>query len=51
MHTPWSLYSGGSICYIPLSLAQEQILDMSHRERHTWVKEINRINDRINTSR
>ena len=30
---------------------KEQILDMSHRERHSWVKEINRINDRINTSR
>jgi hypothetical protein len=30
---------------------REQILEVSHKERHIWVKEISRINDRINSSR
>jgi len=27
----------------------DRILEMSHRERHIWVKEISSINDRINS--
>ncbi|MCB9776963.1 MAG: hypothetical protein H6742_00190 [Alphaproteobacteria bacterium] len=30
---------------------RDAVLEMSHRERHTWVKEISSINDRINDSR
>ncbi|MEC7986437.1 MAG: DUF6760 family protein [Myxococcota bacterium] len=30
---------------------KEDILCLSHKERHLWVKEISRINDRINTSK
>lgn len=28
---------------------REHILEMSHRERHAWVKEISSINDKINS--
>ena len=27
---------------------REEILDMSHKERHAWVKEISAINEKIN---
>jgi len=27
---------------------REEILGMSHKERHTWVKEISAINEKIN---
>ncbi len=27
---------------------KDEILSMSHKERHLWVKEISSINDRIN---
>lgn len=30
---------------------REALLDMSHRERHRWVKEVSEINDKINKSR
>ena len=30
---------------------RESILEMSHKERHAWVKEISTINEQINTSR
>ena len=30
---------------------RDHILDMSHQERHYWVKEISKINERINSSR
>jgi len=31
--------------------ARDEILDMSHRERHAWVKEISTINEKINKAR
>ncbi len=30
---------------------RDSILDLSHRERHSWVKEISKINERINAPR
>ena len=30
---------------------RESLLDMSHRERHAWVKEISAINEKINATR
>ncbi|MGC6509261.1 MAG: DUF6760 family protein [Myxococcota bacterium] len=30
---------------------REQILELTHKERHLWVQEISKINDRINGSR
>ena len=30
---------------------RESILNMSHKERHRWVKEISSINDKINSGR
>ena len=27
---------------------REQLLELSHKERHLWVKEISKINERIN---
>ncbi|MEC7983792.1 MAG: DUF6760 family protein [Myxococcota bacterium] len=30
---------------------KEEILLLSHRERHLWVKEISKINERINSSK
>ena len=29
---------------------RDEILDLPHRERHRWVKEISKINKKINTS-
>lgn len=31
--------------------SRESILEMSHKERHQWVKEISSINEQINSSR
>ena len=31
--------------------SRDAILDLSHRERHGWVKEISAINEKINQSR
>ncbi|MFK7929747.1 MAG: DUF6760 family protein [Myxococcota bacterium] len=31
--------------------SREEILTISHRERHSWVREISGINERINKSR
>ena len=31
--------------------SRDSILEMSHKERHTWVKEISTINEQINTNR
>jgi hypothetical protein len=28
--------------------SREDLLDMSHKERHAWVKEVSEINTRIN---
>jgi hypothetical protein len=30
---------------------RDSLLDLSHKERHTWVKEISKINEKINSSR
>lgn len=30
---------------------RDTLLEMTHRERHTWVREISGINEKINTSR
>ena len=30
---------------------RDHILDMPHKERHAWVKEISSINEKINASR
>jgi len=30
---------------------RETLLEMSHKERHAWVKEISAINEKINTTR
>lgn len=30
--------------------ARDEILDLPHRERHRWVKEISKINNKINAS-
>ncbi|HJN75092.1 MAG TPA: DUF6760 family protein [Myxococcota bacterium] len=30
---------------------RETLFELSHKERHSWVKEISRINEKINTSR
>jgi hypothetical protein len=30
---------------------RDSLLDLSHKERHAWVKEISKINEKINTSR
>ena len=30
---------------------RETLLELSHKERHSWVKEISRINEKINPSR
>lgn len=27
---------------------RDQLMDMSHKERHVWVKEVSQINERIN---
>jgi hypothetical protein len=31
--------------------SREEALNLAHRERHAWVKEISAINERINKSR
>lgn len=31
--------------------SRDSILEMPHKERHAWVKEISTINDQINESR
>ena len=31
--------------------SREEILEMSHKERHQWVKEISAINEKINNPR
>jgi len=30
---------------------RESLLELAHRERHAWVKEISKINEKINSSR
>ena len=30
---------------------RDRLLDISHRERHEWVKQISAINEKINTAR
>jgi len=35
-HFPWS---------------RDNLMEMSHKERHQWVKEVSEINDKINKSR
>lgn len=30
---------------------RDTVLEMSHKERHRWVREISAINEKINTSR
>lgn len=31
--------------------SRDEALEMSHKERHLWVKEISAINEKINTSK
>lgn len=31
--------------------SRDEVLSLSHRERHAWVREISGINERINKSR
>mgnify|MGYP001167471177 FL=1 len=31
--------------------SRETMLDMTHKERHQWVKEVSEINEKINKSR
>jgi hypothetical protein len=30
---------------------RESLLDMSHKERHAWVREVSAINEKINSTR
>ena len=34
-----------------LHWSREDLLGLSHKERHRWVKEVSEINDKINKSR